>query len=324
MNLHGRTIAVTGAGGFIGSAAVAVLHAAGVRVRALDGPADAEPPPALTDVARWRADITDPDALRRVLDGAQCVLHLAGPPSVADSLQRPLEHARSHVLGTVNVLQTCRQVGIERLVYLSSAEVYGQPHGDAPVHEDAPLSARSPYGACKIASEQFIAAAAATQRLRPVILRPFSIYGPGMSHASLIGGLMRQAAHGPSLCVHDLRPVRDYCHIDDLVRALLRACALDTDRPLTLNVGTGHGTSVQGVVDALRSALRRELPVFERLDDRRPSGSEIRALVADIGCARQHLGWRPLLTLHDGLRQLVESTISDCERAAALALGQLR
>lgn len=324
MNLHGRTIAVTGAGGFIGSAVIGALHAAGVRTRALDGPTDVEAPPALTGVARWHADITDPGALRQVFDGAQSVLHLAGPPSVADSLQRPVEHARSHVLGTVNVLQTCRKLGIERLVYLSSAEVYGQPHGDAPVHEDAPLSARSPYGACKIAAEQFIAAAAATQRLRPVILRPFSIYGPGMSDASLIGGLLRQAAQGPSLSVHDLRPVRDYCHIDDLVRALLQACALDTVRPLALNVGSGQGTSVQGVVDALRWALRRELPVLERLDDRRPAGSEILALVANIDRARQQLGWRPRLPLRDGLRQLVASTIGDGEGAAAVAAEQPR
>jgi nucleoside-diphosphate-sugar epimerase len=308
MRLQGSTWAVTGAGGFIGSAVVQALRGAGVSVRALDGPHD-----AVLDgqqhVQRWRADITDLQALRQVFDGADAVLHLAGPPSVADSMQRPCEHARSHVLGTVSVLQACRDLGISRLIYLSSAEVYARPPGDAPVAETAALSARSPYAASKIAAEQFIAAAALSQGLCPLTLRPFSIYGPGMSGASLIGGLLRQARQGPLLAVQDLRPVRDHCHIDDLVRALLHACALDIDGPLTLNIGTGVGTSVRGVVGTLCAVLGRDVCIEEQVAQRRPAGSDVPVLVADINRAQQCLGWRPTLSLLDGLQRMLSAQV---------------
>ena len=324
MNLRGQTIAVTGAGGFIGSAAVAALHAAGAQVRPLLGPND-PPPAAATGLLHWRADIADEAALRRVFDGAACVLHLAGPPSVADSMQRPLEHARSHVLGTVQVLQACRALGIERLVYLSSAEVYGQPRGGAPVREDAPLAARSPYGASKVAAEQFIGAAAAAGWLRPVVLRPFSVYGPGMSGASLIGGLLQQAVHGPCLSVHDLRPVRDFCHIDDLLCALRAACVRDAGEPRCFNIGSGVGSSVQAVVDTVRAAVRSvrrlDLPVVERADGRRRGSSEILNLVADVGLARQHLGWQPSLTLQDGLYRLVVCGMREADSTTPPALA---
>lgn len=302
------TVAVTGAGGFIGTAVVSALRSAGVRVRALDGPSDSRAS-ARQGVRRWRGDVNDIGLLRDVFDGAECVVHLAGPPSVSESFGMAREYANTHVLGTVQVLRACAERRIERLVYLSSADVYGQQVGEGDVSEDAALAARSPYAACKIACEQFIHVAVGTQALRPIILRPFSIYGPGMSRDSLIGTLVGQIARGRGIRVHDVRPVRDYCYIDDLVRAVVRVCTTELGGPLTLNIGSGSGTSVQALIDTLCSMLPCRPSVEEDITRRRPGAADIVRLVADIRRARDVLGWSPAVTLREGLRRVLGTSL---------------
>jgi nucleoside-diphosphate-sugar epimerase len=307
MGLEGTSVAVTGAGGFIGSALVPALLEAGADVRALIGPAgetlSTPPAPALG----MRGEITDKTVVRRLCDGADIVVHLAGPPSVAASFVRPREFARVHVLGTLEVLEACRAAPVRRLLYLSSAEVYGRPQYN-PVGEDQPLSALSPYGACKIAAEQFAVAHAAAYSLPVTILRAFSVYGPGLSPLSLIGTLLRQARGVGSLSVQDLGPIRDYCHLRDVVHAIVLACQHAPAGVLTLNIGSGHGTSVKDVVATFLRVLNRDLPVIEQSTDSRPGQSEIRELVADISRARSVLGWSPIIDLSEGLRQLTSSS----------------
>jgi UDP-glucose 4-epimerase len=153
---------------------------------------------------------------------ADAVIHLAGPPSVAASFDLPAEYARIHVGGTATVLDACRRLRIRRLVYLSSAEVYGQPQTN-PVREDHPLEARSPYAAAKIGAEKFIESFAYSFALQSVILRPFSVYGAGLCSQSLIGAILHQARHGDSVRLATLAPIRDYCHVKDVATAILLA-----------------------------------------------------------------------------------------------------
>ncbi len=151
------TLAVTGAGGFLGASLVRMLAGSGQPVRALMGPPGSvgHPPPDGVEVCH--AEIDDARAMGELVDSAAAVIHLAGPPSVADSFQRPAEHARVHVTGTATILQACRNAGVGRIVYISSAEVYGQPQVES-VDERHRLQARSPYAAAKIAAEHFIRA----------------------------------------------------------------------------------------------------------------------------------------------------------------------
>ena len=299
-------VAVTGAGGFIGPPVVAALHARGLRVRAHAGPHGfaGRPLPEAAEIVH--ADITDASAMRAIFSGCDAVIHLAGPPSVRASFDRAPEYVTVHVGGTTVSLQACIDEGVRRFVYLSSADVYGRPQTDR-VAEDHPLSARSPYAAAKIGAEQMVGAFAHARGLEAVILRPFSIYGPGMSHESLLFTILDQARSRDEIVLADLEPVRDYCYVDDLAQAVVLATLAPVASPLIVNAGTGTGTSVAELARIVLQLTGAHANVVERARDKRPGDSEIYRLVADPAKALATLGWKPATSLESGLRKTIDA-----------------
>jgi nucleoside-diphosphate-sugar epimerase len=303
----GRRVVVTGAGGFIGTAVCRVLTLAGAEIRALvAAPGDRiEAPPGIAfDV---RAAINDQTALRSLIDAnVDAVIHLAGPPSVRSSFDDPLRYADAHTGGTAAVLHACRQARVANVVYVSSAEVYGRPRTD-PVAESHPLEARSPYAAAKIGAEQMIRAFDHAYGTSSAILRPFSVYGPGMGQHALLPAILRQVDLPGPVRLADLRPVRDLCHVDDVARAIVAAAFLPRAQTLTLNIGSGTGISVE---DLARTALRlvgRDCSVAEDRGTRRPGNADILRLVADRSQALRLLDWEPHISLNRGLLEMLQT-----------------
>jgi len=304
--LEGKTIAVTGADGFIGSFVVPALLRQGSSVRALIGSPEQTPRPALAGVPSWVGDITDAAVLYDLVGGADIVVHLAGTASVKESFAKASECARVHVCGTATVLEACRGRGVKRFVYLSSAEVYGRPMHEV-VREDHRLEARSPYGAAKIGAEKVIEAFAHSDGIRAAILRAFSIYGPGSSSESIFGTILRQARSNDRLELRDLRPVRDYCYVEDLVDAVVLSCATRFEGNCPMNIGTGRGTSVGELAKLVLEYLGQDLPIVEGDKKERPSGSEIYRLVADCSLARRVLGWSPGTPIRVGIENTLRA-----------------
>jgi len=304
-SLKGSRIAVTGAGGFLGPVAVDVLARKGARVQAIIGPPNeaARIPSRAASVAQ--ADIRETAAIRKLVAGADAVVHLAGPSSVAASFENPAHYVRVHTEGTAALLAACRAEGVRKLVYVSSAEVYGRPL-HTPVDEDHPLSARSPYGAAKIGAEKLIEAFGHAFDLPAVILRPFSVYGPGASPQSLIPRIIDMARRGLPVVLRDLKPIRDYCFVGDLAEAIAAACCLERRKLDILNIGTMEGTNVDRVAHLIVDALGASCPVREDGARDRPGNSEIYELIADNRRAREVLGWRPAISLAEGLRRTIE------------------
>jgi nucleoside-diphosphate-sugar epimerase len=310
-DLNGSRVLVTGAAGMVGSAIVQTLLTRGADVRAHAGPSGTDLAALPGGVPVSFAEITDANAVGRIVAEAEAVVHLAGPASVAESFSKPGLYARAHVVGTASVIDACRAADVRTLVHISSAEVYGQPHAN-PVAEEAPTDPRSPYGAVKLAAEAMARSCCPAAGIAAIVLRPFSVYGQRSPERSLVGRLARAAVGESALRVAALRPVRDYVHVDDLSVAVATALAnlLATGPAAAVpvfNVGSGVGTSVHEMATLVLEVAGRSAPIEEMSTPDRPARQDVTHLVADIDRARSQLGWVPAVPLRQGLADLVEA-----------------
>jgi len=296
---------VTGGAGYIGSVVAAQLLAEGHEVTVLDdlstGHEDAVP-----DGAKLAAvSLLDPDALATTLgEGYDGVLHFAAKSLVAESVARPELYYRNNVCGTLNLLDAMRAAGVRRLVFSSTAAVYGEPER-TPIPETDPTLPTNPYGNSKLAIDRLIADESAAHGLAAVSLRYFNVagasgrYGERHTTETHIIPIVLQVAAGERESVQlfgtdypteDGTAVRDYIHVEDLSQAHL--LALDAVTPQShaiYNLGNGAGFSVRQVIEVARGVTGHPIPVVEA--PRRAGDPAV--LVASSAKIRDELGWTP-------------------------------
>jgi len=298
-----QSVGLIGANGFIGSTTLKTLVRSGSAPRLLCGP-DSKWLRISSSFDCLTCDLNDAEKLKCWVAALDLIIQAAGPPSVRRSFEIPEEYVRVHVQGTA--VDACQTAEVERFVYVSSAEVYGRPLAN-PVAETSRLQPRSPYAAAKIAAEKLVEAYVETFGLNAVILRPFSIYGQDPSPESLLGNIMATARAGSGVRLGDLTPLRDYCHVEDLATAVLKASAATTAGLEIFNIGTGHATSVGDFARLVLQLLDADLPLLEDPSRVRPGQSEIFELIADVS-ARDLLDWQPRIGLREGLRHALGLT----------------
>jgi UDP-glucose 4-epimerase len=308
MRLAGERFLVTGGSGFIGSHVVDALVQEGVEEI---GVFDAQPREQNLEAALGsglvrlvKGDITDPEAVRRAVEGAKGVFHLAVLP-LAGCLEDPRLCLDVNVAGTFNVLEAAQQAGVEKVVFSSASSVYG----DTPetMDESHPLDARTMYGATKIAGEYFLRAFEDMYGLEYVVLRYMNIYGPRQAGGLVASVLRRILAGEPPTISGDGSQSFDFLHVVDVARANVAAMASDVSGQ-AFNVGSGGEVTVKEVVELLLRLTGSDVsPTYDResrvLMTRRV-GSNEKAL--------RLLDWKPTFDLERGLQTVVES-----ERQAA-------
>lgn len=295
-------VAVTGGAGFVGSHLVTALSDAGKRVTVVDL---AEPAPVLAALpgVRYRyADLRDYGETLLALQGAHTVFHLAGNASGTKSVERPRFDFQVNGLGTCNVGNACAELGVRRLVSLSSAIVYGTPQ-IFPISEDHPTRPFLPYGASKFSGELTLRSMHDAFGLPVVIGRPFVIYGPREDPRSAGGEVSQfvrwQLNQLPIPVVGDIdRKTRDFVHVTDVCAALLVLAEAGMPGE-AYNIGSGREVSMRQLAEAVGEATGR--PARLEVDGTMLEDSF--RLVADIS-KLSGIGYRPAVELADGLKSL--------------------
>jgi UDP-glucose 4-epimerase len=297
---------VTGAAGFLGSALSNRLALAGHTAHALDDLSAGDPARLSNRVLFTRGDVNDRPKLWTLLQGVECVYHLAARVSVQESMLYPREYNAVNVGGTVSVMEAMRDVGVRRVVLISSGAVYGE-QATQPLHEALTPNPRSPYAVSKLCAEYYVRTIGALWGIETVVLRVFNAYGPGQPlpavHAPVIPHFLRQALGGGSLVAHgDGSQTRDYVYVDDVVEAMVAASTAQTANHSIINIGSGVATSTRQLVTHIGEALRRKVEVLYRTTE----NGGVSHMQADLTLAEQQLKFRPKVMLTEGLRRMID------------------
>ncbi len=297
---------ITGGAGFLGSALANRLVNEGHTVLALDDLTMGDPRRLAPEVLLTRGDVRDVPKLWTLLQGVDCVYHLAARVRVPESVHYPGDYNAVNVGGTVAVMEAMRDTGVRRVVLASSGALYGE-QAHQPVHERQMPNPNSPYGVSKIAAEFYVSTLGALYDIETVSLRIFNTYGPGQdlppSYPPVIPQLLRQAQTGGSLVIFgDGTQTRDFVFVDDVVGALLAsATARDVNRAV-INIGSGQEISINDVAAHVARVTGKRVNVLYNPGQ----SSGVSRLVADVGRARELLGWMPTTELEEGLRLTLE------------------
>ncbi len=297
---------ITGAAGFLGSALANQLLKESHTVRGLDDLSTGDPSALSPEVHFTRGDVNDRPKLWTILQEIDCVYHLAARVLVPESVLYPREYNQVNVGGTVSLMEAMREVGVRRVVFISSGAVYGN-QTDQPVREDALPNPRSPYAVSKLAAEYYVKTIGALWGIETVCLRVFNAYGPGQHlpavHAPVLPTFLRIAMQNGTLVVNgEGAQTRDYVYVDDVVNAMIAASTAPGVDRLTINVGSGKETSVRELV-RLVIAVTGTSPevVYNPRSDSGPG-----RMCADLTLAADKLNYRPSILLETGIRLTLE------------------
>lgn len=291
--------AITGIAGFIGSkTAQYIASNSSNDVVGIDDLSAGNPDNLDGVRCSWVNDsIMRIDALRSLFKGVECVIHLAAVVSVQRSILHPIETSRIGIEGTLNVLEAARQAGVRKVVYASSAAIYGDT-SKLPTPEDATPNPSSPYAITKLTGEAYCKLYQELYGLQTVCLRYFNVYGPKQVAASPYSGVISKFALAARLgeeptIYGDGEQTRDFVYVGDVARANLLACHTGSG---TYNIASGKGTSLNKLVKLMFPEGTEPLYLPARKGD-------IRHSLADVTKARKGLGYKDITPLATGLKE---------------------
>jgi dTDP-glucose 4,6-dehydratase len=307
-------VLVTGAGGFIGSHLVEALVREGFNVRAFVrynsrqdwGLLSELDPETQSRVEVISGDLQDAGAVDDAMRDVRIAFHLGALIAIPYSYRHPEEVVSVNVLGTLNVLNAARRYGVERLVHTSTSEVYGTARY-VPIDEGHPLQGQSPYSASKIAADKIAESYCRSFDLPVVTVRPFNTFGPRQSTRAVIPTIITQALSASGrVALGNLDARRDFTFVSDTVSGFLKAANAGCEKGATINLGTGRDVSIRELVDLISSILDRPLEVNTESDRLRPEASEVDRLCSSPALAAELLGWRPEVSLEEGLKKTID------------------
>ena len=252
-----------------------------------------------------QGDIRDLSLLQKIFNNKDYVFHLAAISSVAKSVENPILVDEVNIRGTLNILVAARDTSIKKVVFASSAAVYGDTR-ELPKREDMPPNPLSPYAVSKLTGEYYCRVFSELYDLKTISLRYFNVYGarqdPNSEYAAVIPKFIHRILDNkPPIIYGDGSQTRDFIYVKDIVRANLLAIE-KKDITGVFNIASGRKTSINTLANMIMDILDRKLkPIYEK-----PREGDIKDSYADISKAKNKLGFKPLYTLEDGLGGTIE------------------
>jgi len=302
-------VLITGGAGFIGHHLALYLSSLGYDVLCVDNLSRSSPE-VINILRRYGinlivVDVLDINSLDVIMSRfkPEVVIHTAALVSVEESVKKPEEYFRCNVLGTLNTVRISTNYGVSRFIYLSSAAVYGDPI-KLPVSEEHPLNPKSPYGLSKLLGEEVVKLYYRMYGLEYVILRLFNVYGPRQflnPYSGVITKFIDRVSKGlPPVIYGDGTQTRDFIHVLDVCR-VIQLCVSTEKVNEVYNVGSGKPLSINELADLVVRVSGLDLrPTYE---SSRPG--DIRHSYADISKAVKYLGFKPSVSIEEGIKELL-------------------
>lgn len=310
MNWTGRKILVTGAGGFIGSHLTERLIELGADVRAfvhynaLGSQGWLSHSSLHKKMEIVAGDICDRDSVSNALKDREMVFHLAALIAIPYSYHAPASYVRTNIEGTLNVLQSARNMGLEKVVHTSTSEVYGTARY-APIDESHPLQGQSPYSASKIGADKIAESFYLSFQTPVVTVRPFNTFGPRQSARAVIPTIISQLHVGRSVRLGSLSPTRDLNFVENTVNGFIACAETPAAVGRTINLGSGREISIGNLAHLIAKLMGKPIEIEGEDQRLRPSGSEVERLLADTKLAQELTDWKPLISLEQGLERTI-------------------
>lgn len=308
LDFSGKKVLVTGGAGFVGSNLVERVFHCGGQVTVLDdlftGSLD-----NIDSSVKFKfveGSVVDADLVTKLIREADLVAHMAAR-NIIVSTKNPRSDYEVNIGGTLNILMAAREVGVERIVYTSSASIYGNPH-IIPINEDERPHTFSPYSVSKLAGENYCNAFYETYGTPVAVVRYSNVYGPKQDprnpYCGVISKFMEAIDQGKRPQIHgDGQQTRDFTYVDDAVDATLLALSSPKSEGMVFNLGTGTETRIVDLVRLLTELMHKDITP-EHIDRR--DIDNIRRRVLNIERIRTRLRWQPSVGLDEGLRRTVE------------------
>jgi UDP-glucose 4-epimerase len=299
-------VLVTGGSGFIGSNLVRLLLEEGHEVSVLDNlssgySSNLSPFP---DVRVFEGDIRDSDMLSRAMRGVDVVFHLAASVGNTRSIEHPIEDSEINVLGTLRVLEAARQAQVRKIVFSSSAGIFGELK-TIPIREDHPVEPDSPYGASKLGAEKLCLAYSKLYDMEAVCLRYFNVYGVNQrydAYGNVIPIFAYRMLRGmPVIIFGDGEQTRDFVNVRDVAMANYQA-ARCTGVSGAFNIASGSRVTINHLVELMAQHCD-EPPTVEHGPPRK---GDVRDSLADISAASSAFGYKPHVQLEEGLAEYMQ------------------
>lgn len=314
MNLAGKKILVTGADGFIGSHLTEMLVDKGYDVKAFCyynsfnswGWLDTLPKEKLKKIEIFTGDVRDPNGMRTAIKGCDVVFHLAALIAIPYSYHSPDSYVDTNIKGTLNVLQACRDLGVEKLLVTSTSEVYGTAQY-VPIDEKHPKQGQSPYSASKIGADFMADSFYRSFDLPVTIVRPFNTYGPRQSARAVLPTIITQLLSGKTeIKLGALHPTRDLLFVKDTVAGFIAVAESDKTIGQEINIASNSEISIGDLAKNCIELINPKAKIVGESERMRPDKSEVFRLFGSNQKIVALTNWKPQYNFQQGLAVTID------------------